>query len=150
QEDGKAFVITNNHVVKDASEVQVQLYDGERVDAEVLGTDELTDLAVLAIDDEKVTHVAKLGSSADLSIGDTVIAIGNPLGMDLSGSVTKGIISGVERAIEVDTTGDNQPDWIADVIQTDAAINPGNSGGALVNQHGEVIGINSMKIARQE
>src|SRR5699024_11100082 len=60
------------------------------------------------------------------------------------------IISGVERAIEVDTTGDNQPDWIADVIQTDAAINPGNSGGALVNQHGEVIGINSMKIARQE
>lgn len=150
KENDKAYIITNNHVVQDAEEVQVQLHEGERVTAKVLGTDALTDLAVLEIDGSNITHVAKLGSSDNLQIGETVLAIGNPLGMDLSGSVTKGIISGLDRSIQVDTTGDNQPDWIADVIQTDAAINPGNSGGALVTKDGELIGINSMKIAQQE
>ncbi|MFD1038323.1 S1C family serine protease [Virgibacillus byunsanensis] len=150
KENGKAYVVTNNHVVEGAETVEVVLKNDEHVEASVLGADALSDLAVLEIDGSKIDVIAELGSSGDLQIGETVIAIGNPLGMDLSGSVTRGIISGLERSIPIDTNGDNQPDWITEVIQTDAAINPGNSGGALVNADGKVIGINSMKIARQE
>lgn len=150
KENGKAYIVTNNHVVEGAEEVEIDINNEQRLPAKVLGTDELTDLAVLEVDGSTIEYVADLGSSEDLLIGDTVLAIGNPLGMDFSGSVTKGIISGLDRSLKVDTTGDNQPDWIAQVIQTDAAINPGNSGGALVNSEGEVIGINSMKIARAE
>lgn len=149
KENGKAYVVTNNHVVNGAKEVDVVLNNEDHIKAKVLGTDELTDLAVLQIDGSKIDTVAKLGSSKDLEIGETVIAIGNPLGMEFSGSVTKGIISGLQRNVKVDTNGDNQPDWVTEVIQTDAAINPGNSGGALVNADGEVIGINSMKVAQE-
>lgn len=148
KEDGKAYIVTNNHVVDNAKEVEVVLSDDEQVKANVLGKDDLTDLAVLEIDDDKVDVVAKLGSSSDLNVGQTVLAIGNPLGQEFYGSITRGIVSGLDRSIEVDTNGDQQPDWITEVIQTDAAINPGNSGGALVNSDGEVIGINSMKVAR--
>lgn len=150
KENGKAYIVTNNHVVEGAEEVEIDINNEQRLPAKVLGTDELTDLAVLEVDGSTIEYVADLGSSEDLLVGETVLAIGNPLGMDFSGSVTKGIISGLDRSLKVDTTGDNQPDWIAQVIQTDAAINPGNSGGALVNSEGEVIGINSMKIARAE
>lgn len=150
KENDKAYVVTNNHVVKDAEEVEVVLDDDERIKAKVLGTDELSDLAILEVDGEHIDYTASLGSSEDLLIGDTVLAIGNPLGMEFSGSVTKGIISGLNRSVEIDTTGDGQPDWITEVIQTDAAINPGNSGGALVNTEGNVIGINSMKIASHQ
>lgn len=87
-------------------------------------------------------------SSDDLTVGETVLAIGNPLGLEFANSVTKGIISGLNRSVSVDTNSDGQPDWVTEVIQTDAAINPGNSGGALVNADGQVIGINSMKIAQ--
>src|SRR5699024_9719012 len=149
KENGKAYIVTNNHVVENAKKVEVVLNDEEQVQANVLGTDTLTDLAVLEIDDEKVDVVADLGSSEDLSVGETVLAIGNPLGQEFYGSVTRGIISGLNRSVEVDTNGDRQPDWITEVIQTDTAINPGNSGGALVNTDGEVIGINSMKVARE-
>lgn len=148
-EDDQAYIVTNNHVVDGASEVEVELNNEERVKAKVLGADPLTDLAVLAIDNTHIEYVAPLGSSDDLQIGETVLAIGNPLSMEFSGSVTKGIISGLDRALKVDTNGDGHPDWITEVIQTDAAINPGNSGGALVSSDGKVIGINSMKIARQ-
>ena len=148
KENGKAYVVTNNHVVAGAEEVEVDLNDDKRLKAKVLGTDALTDLAVLEIDGSDIDVIANLGSSGDLSVGETVFAIGNPLGLEFSGSVTKGIISGLDRSIEVDTDGDNRPDWITEVIQTDAAINPGNSGGALINIDGEVIGINSMKIAQ--
>lgn len=148
KENGKAYVVTNNHVVNNAKEVEVVLSDDEQVKATVLGKDELTDLAVLEIDGDKVDVVASLGSSEDLTVGETVLAIGNPLGQEFYGSVTRGIVSGLNRSIEVDTNGDRQPDWITEVIQTDTAINPGNSGGALVNTDGEVIGINSMKVAR--
>lgn len=150
KEDGKAYVVTNNHVVDGASEVDIVLNDDTRIKAKVLGTDALTDLAVLEIDGSKVKSVAKLGSSDKAKVGETVIAIGNPLGMDFANSVTKGIISGKERSVSIDTNKDNQADWVTQVIQTDAAINPGNSGGALVNSDGEVIGINSMKIAKEE
>lgn len=148
KENGKAYVVTNNHVVAGAKEVEVDLNDEKRLKAKVLGTDELTDLAVLEIDGTEIEVIANLGSSGNLNIGETVFAIGNPLGLEFSGSVTKGIISGLDRSIEVDTNGDNRPDWITEVIQTDAAINPGNSGGALINIDGEVVGINSMKIAQ--
>lgn len=149
KKNGKAYVVTNNHVVNGATTLQVVLNTNEQIEAKLLGTDALTDLAILEIDGSKVKTVAKLGASKDLKVGETAIAIGNPLGLDFSGSVTRGIISGLNRAVEVDTNGDQQPDWITEVIQTDAAINPGNSGGALVNSKGEVIGINSMKIARE-
>lgn len=145
----KAYIVTNNHVVEGATEVEVELNNEKRIPANVLGTDALTDLAVLEIDSSEVEYVATLGSSNDLQVGETVLAIGNPISMDFSGSVTKGIVSGLDRSLKVDTNGDGHPDWITEVIQTDAAINPGNSGGALVNAEGKVVGINSMKIARQ-
>lgn len=148
KENGKAYVVTNNHVVEGAEEVEIDLNNEKRIKARVLGTDQLTDLAVLEVDASEIDVVANLGISEQLGVGETVFAIGNPLGMDFSGSVTKGIISGLNRSIQVDTNGDNQPDWVTEVIQTDAAINPGNSGGALINTDGEIIGINSMKIAR--
>lgn len=95
-----------------------------------------------------MNKVATLGDSSKIRAGEKAIAIGNPLGFD--GSVTEGIISSKEREIPVDIDGDKRPDWQAQVIQTDALINPGNSGGALFNQNGEIIGINSSKIAQQE
>ena len=148
KEDGYAYIVTNEHVVQDAQEVEIVFNDDKRAEAKVLGTDKLTDLAVLKVDGKHVKTVAKLGDSEKLKVGETVFAIGNPLGIEFANSLTKGIISGLNRSISVDTNGDGQPDWITEVIQTDAAINPGNSGGALVDKDGDVIGINSMKVAR--
>ncbi|MFS0865606.1 S1C family serine protease [Fredinandcohnia sp. 179-A 10B2 NHS] len=147
--DGKAFIVTNHHVIEGASDLEVSLSDGTRVKARLLGSDIWTDLAVLEIDGSHVTKVAEFGNSDNINLGEPVIAIGNPLGLEFSGSVTQGIISGLNRTIPVDINQDGVPDWNADVMQTDAAINPGNSGGALVNINGEVIGINSMKIAQE-
>ncbi|WP_339149157.1 MULTISPECIES: trypsin-like peptidase domain-containing protein [unclassified Sutcliffiella] len=148
KENGKAFIVTNAHVIDGASKVEVSLVDGTRVEADVIGSDALTDLAVLTVDDGNIKQVATFGDSDSITLGEPVIAIGNPLGLEFFGSVTQGIISGKERIIPVDIDQNGQADWEADVIQTDAAINPGNSGGALVNLRGEVIGINSMKIAQ--
>jgi serine protease Do len=148
KEDGKAFVVTNQHVVDGAEQVEVVLNEEERVQAKVLGGDALTDLAVLEIDGKNINTVADIVSSENLTVGETVLAIGNPLGLEFANSVTKGIVSGLNRSVTVDTNSDGQPDWVTEVIQTDAAINPGNSGGALVNADGQVIGINSMKIAQ--
>ncbi|MGM0877065.1 MAG: S1C family serine protease [Bacillota bacterium] len=148
KEGNNAFVVTNHHVIAGASQVEISLSDGTRVPADILGSDELTDLAVLRVDSEKIKQVAQFGDSDKVKPGEPVIAIGNPLGLQFSGSVTQGIISGTERAIPIDENGDGQVDWNAEVLQTDAAINPGNSGGALINIDGKVIGINSMKIAQ--
>ncbi|MUK89759.1 PDZ domain-containing protein [Ornithinibacillus sp. L9] len=150
KQDGKAYIVTNQHVVDGAEEVEVVLTSEERLSAKVLGTDELTDLAILEVDGSQINKVANLGSSEEIKIGETVLAIGNPLGMEFANSLTKGIISGKDRSVSVDTNGDGAADWITEVIQTDAAINPGNSGGALVDAEGNVIGINSMKVARNE
>ncbi|MEQ6377906.1 trypsin-like peptidase domain-containing protein [Bacillaceae bacterium S4-13-56] len=149
KEDGKAYVVTNYHVVEGAQELDIILHDESRVPGKLVGTDPLTDLAVIAIDGENVTKTASFGSSDTLKIGEPVIAIGNPLGADFSGSATQGIISGLERTVPVDLDGNGTSDWQAEVLQTDAAINPGNSGGALININGDVIGINSMKIAQE-
>lgn len=150
KQGNKAFIITNHHVIQGAQQIEVSLYDGSRVPARALGSDELMDLAVIEIDAEHVTKIASYGDSDKLKVGEPVIAIGNPLGLQFSGSVTQGVVSGVNRVIPQDLNNDGSPDWQAEVIQTDAAINPGNSGGALINIDGRLIGINSMKIAQQE
>jgi serine protease Do len=147
KEGGKAYVITNNHVVEGAKSLEVTLVDGTKVEAKLVGTDIWTDLAVLEIDAKGVDSVITFGSSDALKQGETVIAIGNPLGLDFYGSVTTGVVSGKDRAIPVDINGDGVVDWQAEVLQTDAAINPGNSGGALINLAGQLVGINSMKIS---
>ncbi|MBN9654403.1 trypsin-like peptidase domain-containing protein [Halobacillus sp. GSS1] len=148
KEDGTAYVVTNNHVIEGASEIEVVLSDETRVKAQLIGGDLFTDLAVLKMPADQVEQVAELGTSENLKVGEPAIAIGNPLGLSFAGSVTQGIISGKERAIPQDFNGDGMEDWQAEVIQTDAAINPGNSGGALINIDGQLIGINSMKIAQ--
>ncbi|TDL79219.1 S1C family serine protease [Peribacillus frigoritolerans] len=148
KEGGNAFVVTNYHVIAGATQIELSLSDGTRVPAEVLGSDELMDLAVLRTESKPVEQVAEFANSDNVKPGEPVIAIGNPLGLQFSGSVTQGIISGTERAIPVDSNNDGEVDWNAEVLQTDAAINPGNSGGALVNIDGKLIGINSMKIAQ--
>ncbi|MFB4161548.1 S1C family serine protease [Geomicrobium sp. JSM 1781026] len=145
-----AYVVTNEHVIQGSDELEVSLSEGQRVPAELVGSDIWTDLAVLTIDAENVDTVADFGDSDQLRVGEPAIAIGNPLGPRFARTVTQGIISATERSVPVDLTGDGQIDWNAEVLQTDAAINPGNSGGALLNIQGEVIGINSMKLAQVE
>lgn len=139
-----AYIVTNNHVIEGAQKIDVALENGEKVAAELIGQDALTDLAVLKIDAKYADYALPFGDSEALRTGDSVVAIGNPLGLDFSGTVTKGIVSAKNRSINVNTSAG---EWALDVIQTDAAINPGNSGGALLNSDGEVIGINSLKIA---
>ena len=141
--DDKGYILTNNHVIEDANNYTVILSTGEVVEAKLLGRDAYSDLAVLSIDKDKVTKVATLGDSDLITVGNTVFTVGSPMGEEYSGSVTRGIISGKDRAVEVD-------DVVTKVIQTDASINPGNSGGPLVNLAGEVIGITSMKLASSE
>ena len=145
-EDGTAFVVTNHHVVIGATDIEVTMADGAIKAATLVGSDVWTDLAVLSMDGEGIEDTAQFGDSDVLKQGETVIAIGNPLGLDFYGSVTTGVVSGTDRAVPVDIDGDNVVDWQVDVLQTDAAINPGNSGGALINISGQLIGINSMKI----
>lgn len=137
--DKAGYIATNNHVVEGASEIIVSLPDGRTVKGKVLGADSVTDLAVVKIDADNLT-VATFGDSDSLQVGEPAIAIGNPLGLEFRGSVTAGVISALNRSIELGERKFN-------LIQTDAAINPGNSGGALVNADGEVVGINSAKIA---
>ncbi|MCX8046522.1 MAG: trypsin-like peptidase domain-containing protein [Anoxybacillus gonensis] len=149
KEGNKAYIVTNHHVVEGASRVEVSLSDGTKVPARLLGSDVWTDLAVLEIDAKHVTNVAEFGNSDVVKVGEPVIAVGNPLGLQFAGSVTQGITPAVNRTIPIDIVQDGILYWHAEVLQTDAAINPGNSGGALVNIEGQVIGINSMKIAQE-
>ena len=143
-----AYVVTNNHVVKGAKKLAVILSDGTNVNAEVVGTDVWTDLAVLKISGDNVTTTMDFANSDDIAVGETAFAIGSPLDVSFSNTVTKGIVSAVNRQIPMDVDGDGTVDWNQTVIQTDAAINPGNSGGALINNEGKLIGINESKIAK--
>lgn len=145
-EGDTAYVITNHHVVDGAEEIKINLESGDSVDAELVGSDIWTDLAVLSIPSDVVETTIEFGDSSDLLVGEPAIAIGSPLGEIFSGSVSQGIISGLDRSVPVDLDGDGSNDWEASVIQTDAAINPGNSGGALIDANGRLIGINSMKV----
>lgn len=149
KQDGKAYVVTNHHVVENATELDITFDDGTKAEGHLIGSDVWTDLAVIEIDDANVEAIAEFGDSDVLKRGETVIAIGNPLGLGFSGSVTVGVLSGKDRSIPIDLNKDGKVDWYADVLQTDAAINPGNSGGALMNLAGQLIGINSMKISQE-
>ena len=144
--DGTAYVVTNHHVIEGADSVEVVLYDDTHIEAEVIGSDLFSDLAVIRMDADGIDQPIEIGQSGNIKVGEPAIAIGNPLGLMFSSSVTQGVISGTERTIPQDFDLDGRPDWQAEVIQTDAAINPGNSGGALINIYGQLIGINSMKI----
>lgn len=137
------YIITNAHVVEGASSLKVILSDGTSYEAQLVGSDSITDLAVIKIDATGL-QAAEFGSSGDLEVGDSVMAIGNPGGLELSSSVTQGIVSALNRQITNSETG-----YTMDCIQTDTAINPGNSGGALVNMYGQVVGINSSKIVAE-
>ena len=148
KKDGNdTYIVTNQHVVDGGDYFEVVFSNSERSEATLVGSDIYTDLAVLKVSGVEVEAVAEFGNTEDLKIGQTVIAIGNPLGLDFAGSATSGIVSGTDRVISVDLNGDNYDDWEMTVLQTDTAINPGNSGGALINLDGKVVGINSMKIA---
>lgn len=135
-EDG--YIVTNAHVVENAAAISVQLTDQEIFQAQVIGTDELSDLAVLKISASGLTP-AQFGDSSSLRVGDTVVAIGDPLGVEFRGTYTDGIISGIDRDVDMDGR-------TMTLLQTNAALNSGNSGGPLINCYGQVIGINTMKI----
>ncbi|WP_438433653.1 S1C family serine protease [Gorillibacterium sp. sgz500922] len=146
--DGKALIVTNNHVIETGNTYQIVLSDGTRRDGTLVGKDEYTDLAVLAVKADGIGTVAEFGDSDKLRTGETAIAIGNPLGLSYSNhTVTKGIISSPLQTIPVNLGKEGDLQWEMEVIQTDAPINSGNSGGALINLAGQVIGINSMKIS---
>ena len=147
-EGGYAYIVTNYHVIAKSQELEVLLADGTREKAELVGSDQWTDLAVIRIANTNVTTVAEFANSDEVEVGETAIAIGSPLGTEFATSVTQGIVSATNRSVATDVDGDGQEDWVVTAIQTDAAINPGNSGGALINSTGKLIGINSMKISK--
>ena len=137
-----AYIVTNNHVVKGSSALQVIMSNGKKVNAQLVGADSATDLAVLKINAANVTTVAQFGNSNSITAGQDVLAIGSPMGSEYANTVTKGIVSAKNRTLKAGTDG-----TLTSVIQTDAAINAGNSGGPLINMAGQVIGINSMKLS---
>lgn len=132
------YIVTNYHVVKDADQLLITLPNSKRVPGKIIGVDQRTDLAVIKVE-EKGLQPAVFGNSDDIRVGELAVAIGNPLGEELASTVTAGVISALNRTVDIEEKQFK-------LIQTDAAVNPGNSGGALVNPHGEVIGINSIKI----
>ncbi len=133
------YIVTNNHVISGAKEIIVSLADGRSMKGKVVGADELTDIAVVKIDATDLP-AASFGNSDDIVVGEPAIAIGNPMGLEFQGTVTSGVISALNRTVDI---GERK----LKLLQTDAAISPGNSGGALVNADGQVIGINSAKVA---
>ncbi|WP_291580464.1 S1C family serine protease [Clostridium sp. UBA6640] len=140
----EGYILTNYHVIEGASEVKVILYDGKEVTAKVVNYQEDADLAVVKITEEvELPGVLEIGNSDELQVGEQVVAIGNPLGKEFSGSVTTGIVSALNREIQF------EGGKTLKLIQTDTAINPGNSGGPLLNSKGQVIGINTAKIGKQ-
>lgn len=149
--DGKdVYIITNNHVVTDGDGARVTFANGTEVETQIMGKDEVMDLALLKASVDFEAEAFVMGDSSLVKKGENVIAMGSPLGIEYQGSVAGGLISGVNRHMEVDTDNNGVADFDVTVLQTDAAINPGNSGGPLINMAGELIGINSMKISAQE
>lgn len=142
-DDNYGYVMTNHHVIESADIIKITNNDGQTVEATILGSDTYADIAVLRITKDAVMKVAEIGDAKETEIGDTLFAVGSPLGSSYMGTVTKGILSGKDRIVD---TGN----YRMEVLQTDAAINPGNSGGPLVNINGEVIGVISLKLVRDE
>ena len=140
-----AYIVTNTHVINGAKKVDIRLADGTKVPGEIVGTDTYSDIAVVKISSEKVSAVAEFGDSSQLTVGETAIAIGSPLGSEYANTVTQGIVSSLNRTVSLKSEDGQAISTKA--IQTDTAINPGNSGGPLINIQGQVIGITSSKIA---
>lgn len=146
-EDDYAYILTNHHVIDSATTVTVEFMDDVEVNAEIVGSDEYADIAVLKIEKVDGIKAVELGKSEDMKLGDTVFAIGTPIDLSYKGTVTRGIVSGLNRLVSVSVESNYTDDYIMKAIQIDAPINSGNSGGPLCNANGEVIGINTMKIA---
>lgn len=144
--DGKAYLMTNNHVISKGEIIKVLFTNGTELDAEVVGSDTYSDIAVLSIKNSDKIETAILGESSKSKVGDTVFTVGSPEGSDYAGTVTKGIISAKDRLVAVALENNQTTDYYMQVLQTDAAINPGNSGGPICNINGEVIGITNMKL----
>ena len=147
-DNNDAYILTNNHVIESGNEVNVTFTDGKIIKTEIVGSDALSDIAVLKIDKKEVISVAEIGSSEKVRVGDTSFAVGAPLDSVYSWTVTRGIISGKDRMVEVSLSS-SAGDYVMKVLQTDAAINSGNSGGPLCNANGEVIGITSLKLVSE-
>lgn len=145
-DDKKAYILTNSHVVNNEGEVNVTFTNQNTHKATLEGLIEFEDIAVLSLDKKHIIKVATLYDGDNLRVGDTTFAIGGPLDPVYSWTVTRGIVSGLNRKVEVSLTGSNVNDFVMEVIQTDTAINKGNSGGPLSNSNGEVIGVTSMKL----
>jgi len=144
KDDEYGYVMTNQHVVDGAEEVEIGFTSGTVVKGEILGGDNYLDIAIVRVPVSAVISVAKLGTTEDLTLGETVFTVGTPVGEEYFNSVTGGYISGLNRKVTVSVQSNS--DWVQEVIQIDAAINPGNSGGPLVNFNGEVIGVTSLKL----
>ena len=140
------YLLTNYHVIEDGDNVTVTFTNGDVVETEIVGHDEYADIAVLSIESDTELTVAELGNNEESRVGDTAFAVGAPLDNAYSWTVTRGIISGKDRMVEVSIGDSNTSDYVMKVLQTDAAINSGNSGGPLCNANGEVIGITSLKL----
>lgn len=143
KDDKNGYILTNYHVIKDGTKFVVTLTDNTEADATLISGDEYYDIAVLKIEADKVKKVATLGNSSNIELGDTVFTVGAPFGKEYMGTITKGIVSGVNRMLSVSNSNNT---YLAEVIQTDASINSGNSGGPICNIKGEVIGITSSKL----
>lgn len=143
-DDKYGYILTNYHVVEKCTSLSVLYTNEKEVTAEYLSGDQYLDIAVIRVEKDSVIEVADLGKTSELSLGDTIFAVGSPVGEEYYNSITRGIVSGLNRKITVSVNSTN--DWVMKALQIDAAINPGNSGGPLVNSKGEVVGINSMKL----
>ena len=146
KENGKAYLMTNNHVIAAGKEIKVLFTDDTELEATIVGKDTYSDIAVLSIKDNDKIVAASTGESNKSKVGDTIFTVGSPEGSDYAGTVTKGILSAKDRLVEVALTNTQTSDYYMQVLQTDAAINPGNSGGPICNTNGEVIGITNMKL----
>lgn len=144
--NGKAYLMTNNHVISGGKKVKVLFQNGDELEATTVGSDTYSDIAVLSVKDSDKIVAATTGVSDKSKVGDTVFTVGSPEGSDYAGTVTKGILSAKDRLVEVALSNSQTSDYYMQVLQTDAAINPGNSGGPLCNTNGEVIGITNMKL----
>ena len=144
--NGKAYLMTNNHVISGGKTIKVLFQNGDELEATTVGSDTYSDIAVLSVKDSDKIVAATTGASDKSKVGDTVFTVGSPEGSDYAGTVTKGILSAKDRLVEVALSNSQTSDYYMQVLQTDAAINPGNSGGPLCNTNGEVIGITNMKL----
>ena len=145
--DNKSYIITNNHVISGSNNFKATYTDGSVQELKLVGSDEYADIAVLETDERENFNAVSIGKSEEMRVGDTAFTVGAPLDDTYSWTVTRGILSGKDRLVEVSLSNTNQSDYIMNVMQTDAAVNSGNSGGPLCNSNGEVVGVVNAKIS---